>query len=170
MSALGALAAVLTVTLFAPEVTSWLVRGQSAEEVANLTGRTLVWSAVFAQPRPVLEQLFGSGLSNKSFNGLPVDSTWASAYLDEGWFGLTLVAAMVLLLLLLAVTRERGPQRAVGLFLTVYCLVASFTETGLSDASPYLLDLTVAATLLSSQVRVRQRDAGVVTVGDDHSR
>ena len=155
VSALGALSAVLVVTLFAPEVTSWLVRGQSAQEVANLTGRTVVWSGVFAQPRPLLEQLFGSGLSNKSFNGLAVDSTWASAYLDEGWFGMTVIASMLLLLLLLAATRERGPQRAVALFLTVYCLVAAFTETGLSDASPYLLDLTIAATLLTSQVRAK---------------
>jgi len=115
----------------------------------------VVWSGLFAQPRPLLEQLFGSGLSNKSFNGLAVDSTWASAYLDEGWFGMTVIASMLLLLLLLAATRERGPQRAVALFLTVYCLVAAFTETGLSDASPYLLDLTIAATLLTSQVRAK---------------
>jgi hypothetical protein len=29
-----------------------------------------------------------------------------------------------------------------------YCLVASFTEVGFTDVSPYLLDLTVAASLL----------------------
>ena len=34
------------------------------------------------------------------------------------------------------------------LFLIIYCLFASFTETGMGEASPYLLDLTVAASLL----------------------
>ena len=32
--------------------------------------------------------------------------------------------------------------------LVTYCLVASFTEVGFTDVSPYLLDLTVAASLL----------------------
>ena len=34
-----------------------------------------------------------------------------------------------------------------------YCLVASITETGLGDASPYLLNLVVAASLLAAPVR-----------------
>jgi hypothetical protein len=34
------------------------------------------------------------------------------------------------------------------LFLLVYCLIASFTETGLGGASTYMLDLTIAASLL----------------------
>jgi hypothetical protein len=36
----------------------------------------------------------------------------------------------------------------VALFLLVYCLIASFTETGLGQASTYMLDLTIAASLL----------------------
>jgi hypothetical protein len=39
----------------------------------------------------------------------------------------------------------------VALFLIVYCLIASVTETGLSNASPYVLDLAVAAALLASE-------------------
>jgi hypothetical protein len=39
-------------------------------------------------------------------------------------------------------------MRALALFLVVYCLVASFTETGFSDASTYLLELTLAASML----------------------
>jgi hypothetical protein len=31
----------------------------------------------------------------------------------------------------------------------VYCLAASYTEAGLGDASPYLLNLAVAAAVLS---------------------
>jgi hypothetical protein len=155
-TALGALVGVLAVTVFAPELTSWLVRGQSTQEVMNLTGRTVVWSAVFGEPRAAINQLFGNGLSNKSFNGMPVDSNWASTYLDQGWFGISLTITVLLLLLLMAATHRRGPQRAVALFLTVYCIVSSFTETGLGDASPYLLDLTVAASLLVPEIRARR--------------
>jgi len=34
------------------------------------------------------------------------------------------------------------------LFLTTYCLIASFTEIGFTSASPYMLDVAVAASLL----------------------
>lgn len=144
---LGLGAAVL---LFAPQIVTWLARGQSAEDATQLTGRTKVWSDVFATPRPTLEQFFGSGLSNKSFQGLAVDSNWVATYLDQGWFGMVVEAGVLVLLLLMAVTHVRGPRRAIALFLIVYCIVASVTETGLGDASPYLLDLVVAASLLVS--------------------
>jgi hypothetical protein len=39
-------------------------------------------------------------------------------------------------------------QRALALFLITYCLVASFTEVGFTDVSTYLLELTLAASLL----------------------
>ena len=55
---------------------------------------------------------------------------------------------VLLLLLLIAAFSPRGPRRATALFLVVYCLIASFTETGLGEASPYLLDLAVAMSLL----------------------
>jgi hypothetical protein len=144
---LGLGAAVL---LFASQIVTWLARGQSAEDATQLTGRTKVWSDVFATPRPTLEQFFGSGLSNKSFQGLAVDSNWVATYLDQGWFGMVVEAGVLVLLLLMAITHVRGPRRAIALFLIVYCIVASVTETGLGDASPYLLDLVVAASLLVS--------------------
>ena len=68
--------------------------------------------------------------------------------MDQGWFGVVLQAAMLLLLLAMVATHVRGPRRAVALFLVVYGVIASVTETGLGDASPYLLDLVVAAALL----------------------
>lgn len=135
--------------LFAPEIVRWLARGQSAGDAAQLTGRTKVWSDVIAVPRSPLESLFGSGLTNKSFNGLAIDSNWVSSYLEQGWFGLVIQASILLLLFAMAVTHVRGPRRALALFLVTYCVVASVTETGLGDASPYLLDLVVAASLLS---------------------
>jgi hypothetical protein len=135
-------------TLFAPQLVKWLARGQSAEDAAQLTGRTKVWSAATQGERTFTSQLFGDGLSNKSFDGLPIDSNWVATYLDLGWFGIVVQVAFLLLLLLMAVTHPRGLRRAMALFLTVYCITASFTETGPGDAPPYLLDLFVAASLL----------------------
>jgi hypothetical protein len=153
MSALGAIGAVMLATVFASELTNWILRGQTTQEAGQLTGRTRVWTAVFEHQRPRLEQLFGSGMSDQSFNGLPIDSNWVATYLDQGWFGLIVQATVILMLLLMAATRERGPQRAAALFLIMYCLVASFTETGLGAPSAYMLDLTVAAALLAPQAR-----------------
>jgi hypothetical protein len=56
---------------------------------------------------------------------------------------------MFFVLLFIALTRPRGPARALALFLIAYCFLASFTETGMGEASPYLLDLTLAASLLA---------------------
>jgi hypothetical protein len=154
-SALLGVLAVTAATLFAPLILNWLWRGQTLQEASALTGRTHVWSAVFGLRRPWLEEVFGSGLSNKSFNGLPIDSNWVAAYLDQGWFGVFVDAALLLVLVLLAVTHRRGIRRAVALFLVTYCLVASISETGLADASPYLLNLTVAASLLATPVEKR---------------
>ena len=36
------------------------------------------------------KEMFGNGLSNKSFDGLPVDSNWVATFLDLGWFGIEL--------------------------------------------------------------------------------
>jgi hypothetical protein len=91
------------------------------------------------------------GLVKQVFDGLAIDSNWVASYLDQGWFGVVLQAAMLLLLLAMAATHVRGPRRAVALFLVVYGVISSITETGIGDASPYILDLVVAASLLSSR-------------------
>jgi hypothetical protein len=91
---------------------------------------------------------FGMGLSNKSFDGLPIDSNWFASYNDQGLFGVAVCAAILLFLLITAFFQPRGVQRALALFLTTYCLVASFTEVGFTDVSPYLLEVTLAASLL----------------------
>ncbi len=129
-------------------VTTWLARGEDTKELTDLTGRTTVWHSVLSIPRTRFQDLFGFGLSNKSFNGLPIDSNWLACYLDLGLIGVVISAAMILFLLVSALFQPRGVQRALGLFLATYCLVASFTETGFSDASTYLLYLTLAASLL----------------------
>lgn len=132
-------------------VTSWLVRGEGTHELTSLTGRTTIWTQVLATPRTEFQQIFGFGLSDLSFNGQAVDSNWLGAYLDLGLVGITLSAAMLLFLLVSAYFQPLGPQRALALFLVTYCLISSFTETGLSDASLYLLELTLAASMLVSR-------------------
>ena len=152
-SALLVVVGVIVASFFAPLIVSWLWRGQSLDEASQLTGRTKVWTEILGLQRPWLDEVFGSGLSNKSFNGLAIDSNWLAVYLDQGWFGVAIDAALLLILIFLAVTYQRGLRRAIALFLVAYCLVASITETGLGDASPYLLELIVAASLLAAPIR-----------------
>ena len=112
---------------------------------------------MLAVHRPTTNVIFGDGLSNDSvsgssdpyLNGLSIDSSWLSIYQDQGIVGDLLVGAIFVLLLLTALFRARGPTRALALFLIVYCLIAGINESGLGDASPYLLDLTVAASLIT---------------------
>jgi hypothetical protein len=144
------------VVLFSGLLTSWLARGQDGRQLADLTGRTAVWSAVIKAPRDIFHAIFGFGLSNDSFNGLPIDSNWLASYYDFGLVGVTVCAAMVLFVLTAACFQPRSPQRGLALFLVTYLLVRSFTETGLSLASANLLDLTLAASLLAPSVAARQ--------------
>jgi hypothetical protein len=143
---------IIASAFFAQLIVSWLSRGQTLAEATQLTGRTKVWSSIAGLQRPWLAEVFGTGLSNKSFNGLPIDSNWLAVYLDQGWFGVMVDAALLIILILLAITHQRGVRRALALFLVAYCLVASITETGLGDASPYLLELVIAASLLAAPV------------------
>ena len=131
-------------------VTTWLARGQDTEELGALTGRKFVWDAILEQPRSTFETFFGFGLSNKSFNGLPIDSNWLGTYYDVGLVGVAITIMLVLFVLTAAWFKPQGPHRALALFLVAYCVVASFTESGLSEASPYLLELTLAASLVYS--------------------
>lgn len=138
---------------FTPLVRSWFLRGETANQLSTLTGRTTVWTEIEAQPRSTLNTVFGGGMSNDSFNGLPIDSSWFSTYVDQGLFGDVVDGAMLLALFLIALLSPRGPRRAIALFLVAYCLVASFTETGLGEATPYMLDLAVAASVLMAPLQ-----------------
>jgi hypothetical protein len=166
----GVLVAVAA-SIFSPLIVSWFWRGQSPEEASQLTGRTTVWSGIVSLQRPWLDQVFGSGLSNKSFNGLSIDSNWLAVYLDEGWFGISVDALLLLVLVFTALICCRGIRRAAALFLVSYCLVASITETGLGDASPYLLHLAVAASLLAAPVALNplNRSGGSLIEGAESS-
>jgi hypothetical protein len=146
-AAVGAVTAIAIMTL-SSVITTWLTRGEGTQELADLTGRTLVWGPLLSLPRDEFQELFGFGLSNSSFNGLPIDSNWLSSYQEQGLIGATICAIMLLFLLVTAYFQPRGVRRALALFLITYCLVASFTEDGFTNATPYLLELTLAASLL----------------------
>lgn len=137
---------------FASALQAWFLRGQSKENFSNLTGRAKVWDALLAAPRSTPEKLFGVGLGDKSFGGLPIDNSWLAVYNEQGLIGVTLVAAAVVVLGAVALLRPPSLQRACAIFLISYCAIASYTEAGLGDASPYLLHLTVAASLLATPV------------------
>ena len=146
-AAVGAFAAVAVMT-FSAALTTWLERGQSTQGLDNLTGRTEVWGPLLTFPRDKFQEIFGFGLSNASFNGFPIDSNWMSSYEQLGLFGVAICVIILIFLLMTAYFQPRGVRRALALFLITYCLVASFTEDGFTDVSPYLLDITLAASLL----------------------
>jgi hypothetical protein len=152
----GAITAVVIMTL-SGLITTWLARGQGTQDLANLTGRTKVWGPLLAFPRDRFQEIFGFGLSNSSFNGLPIDSNWLSSYQEQGLFGVAVCVAILLFLLVAAYFQPRGVHRALALFLVTYCLVSSFTEDGFTDATPYLLELTLAASLLVPSLTSRVR-------------
>jgi hypothetical protein len=134
--------------LFQGALLTWFQRGQDEDELLSLTGRQKVWDALLARDRTVGEQLLGVGLTDKSYGGLPIDSSWLADYHELGLIGVGLVGAMIVALLGAALLRPPTPARGCALFLVVYCCIASYTEVGLGDASPYLLHLAVAASLL----------------------
>jgi hypothetical protein len=138
-------------------ITTWLARGEGSNELFALTGRTTVWTAIVTAPRTRFQEIFGFGLSNSSFNGLPIDSNWLASYQEQGFFGVTICAIMLAFLLVNSFFQARSVHRALALFLITYCLIASFTEVGFTDVSPYLLELTIAASLL-----MPPREAGLL--------
>ncbi|CAM5503650.1 membrane protein [Streptomyces spiroverticillatus] len=142
----GTVAAVV----FASALQAWFLRGQSTEYLTSLTGRATVWDALLDAPRTLTERLFGTGLSDKSFGGLPIDNSWLAVYDEQGLVGTAVVAAMFLILGGVALLRPPSLQRACAIFLISYVGISSYTEAGLGDASAYLLHLALAASLLAA--------------------
>ena len=62
------------------------------------TGRTKVWSAIAERETTLLQELFGTGLGNKSFGGLAIDSNWVATNLELGRVGVALVVVFLLAL------------------------------------------------------------------------
>jgi hypothetical protein len=136
--------------------TAWLARGQNAAELTSLTGRTDFWHLVLNMPRTRFQEIFGFGLSNGTVDGLPIDSNWLLAYLEMGIIGVIICAIMLLFLLVATFFQPPGTGRALALFLITYCLVASFTQVGFAQPTTYLLELTLAASLLVPPIATRE--------------
>lgn len=154
----GAVAAIAAIAFATASsaITSWMARGEGSSGLSSLSGRTGFWAPLLAEPRTAFQEIFGFGLSNGSFNGLPIDSNWMISYQQQGLFGVVMCAVMLLYLLVAACFQSRGVRRALALFFVVYCLIASFTEDGITDPSTYLLDVAVAASLLLPIARNRR--------------
>lgn len=142
--------AVVAVVGFSSALQAWFLRGQTQEYFSSLNGRAKVWDALLAAPRSTSEQLFGAGLGDKSFGGLPIDNSWLAVYHEQGLIGGAIVAVIIAVLGGVALLRPPSLSRACALFLISYCGIASYTEAGLGDASPYLLHLALAASLLAA--------------------
>ena len=140
--------AVIAIMTLSGFITTWLARGEGTQQLTQLTGRTKVWTVLLNFRRTKFQEIFGFGLSNGSFNGLSIDSNWLASYQEQGLWGVIICALILLFLLVAAYFAPRGLNRALALFLITYCLIASFTEVGFTDASAYLLDLTLAASLI----------------------
>jgi O-antigen ligase len=149
--AVAALGAVVVAAALAGPLMTWLRRGQDQDALANLTGRQKVWHVMLSERRMLHEQLFGVGLTNKSFHGLPIDSAWLSAYYEQGLVGVAIIAVIMLVMLFAVFARPPSAARTCAVFLLVYCLVASYTQVGLGDVTGYLLHFVVAATLLTAR-------------------
>jgi hypothetical protein len=149
--------ALLAYVAAASVITHYLARGQNTQQLTGLTGRTSFWGPLLAYPRDRFQMLFGFGLSNGSFRGLPIDSNWLDSYQDQGLFGDTVCGLIILFLIIAACVQVRNVNRALALFLAIYILVASFTEDGITNPSPYLLDAAIAASLIAAPVLTRKR-------------
>jgi hypothetical protein len=148
---------VLAYITAASTIGSYLARGQNAQQLTGLTGRTGFWGPLLAYPRDRFEMIFGFGLSNGSFRGLPIDSNWLDSYQDQGLYGDILCGLIILFLIVAACVQVRDVNRALALFLAVYILVASFTEDGITNPSPYMLDAAIAASLVVVPMVTRRR-------------
>ena len=145
----AAVSAGLIAAAFAAPLVGWFQRGQDEEALSNLTGRQKVWNLLLEAERTPKEQLLGVGLTDKSFAGRPIDNTWLTVYHEQGLVGVTLIVILLVGLVFAAVMRPPSPARACAVFLVVYCVLASYTQVVLGDATSYLLHVTVAATLLA---------------------
>ncbi|MFF0745389.1 O-antigen ligase domain-containing protein [Streptomyces sp. NPDC004111] len=144
------LCATVTAVGFASALQAWFLRGQSQEYFTSLTGRAKVWDALLDAPRTLVEELFGTGLGDKSFGGLPIDNSWLAVYDEQGLTGVVVVVTLFLVLGGVALLRPPSLPRACAIFLISYVAISSYTEAGLGDASAYLLHLAVAASLLAT--------------------
>jgi O-antigen ligase len=107
-----------------------------------------VWTNLLAQRRTPEQRVFGHGLSDKSFDGRPIDDAWLAVYHEQGYLGLAIFIGIFVVLLFAVISARPSPGRTVAAFLVSYLAVVSYTEVGFGDASPYLLLAVLTAALV----------------------
>ncbi len=126
------------------------------QSVTTLSSRTIAWNAALHLADDFWSRWFGAGLALKqipvparfwSVQGL--DSSWFSALVQVGWFGLALLALWALSSMLRA---GRSPYRALWLPLLVLVVLRSLLESGMFDSSPAFLAFLVGAIGASTKV------------------
>jgi hypothetical protein len=142
----------LVFVLMQPAIKAWFERDQSQELLTTLTGRTQAWALVYSFPRSGFQELFGIGYGDKSIFGLPIDNGYLAAYQETGKVGLVAVCAIMVVLLLKALSYPKTANRALAIFLITYVAVASYTETGIGDMSAYVMHLVVAGAMVTPVV------------------
>ena len=154
----GACSAWSRPTVFASELTKWALRGQTTQEASQLTGRTKVWSAVFDTPRPTIEELFGSGPvqpvlqrpADRQQLGGHATSTRAGSASSSRRRSSSSCSCW-------RPPRSAAPSAPSRSSSSSTAWSPPSRRPGSARASPYLLDLTVAASLLVREGQVSQR-------------
>lgn len=129
--------------------TDWFLRGQSADQLGQLSGRQRVWDQVLEAPRDDVGRWFGAGMADFTFDGHPIDGGWVAAYWQQGVIGVALAGALVLRVLILAMRAAAPAIRLSAVFLVAFVGISSWTESGISQPSHYMLLLIVSASALS---------------------
>lgn len=129
---------------------NFLSRGND-QTVTTLSNRTIAWSAAFHAPTDFWEHWFGGGLAVKTvavsgtyWDVQVVDSSWVSAFIQAGVIGFTLLAVFVLLTLLASLLAP-SPGKAFWVGVVLYCMIRSFTGSGLVDANSLFMVFFVVA-------------------------
>jgi hypothetical protein len=149
----------LYVTL-SPLARAYLRRNQSDAFLASLTGRRTAWEMVHEFPRTGFQELFGVGYGDKSIEGRPIDNGYLATYHELGKVGLAVTILVIAVLALRALACRRPANRALAVFLVTFVAIASYTETGIGDMSPYVMHLIVAGALVSPWVSARAGPPG----------
>lgn len=156
-------AALIALSVWGPSVADelqpYVLRGQTPDEAAELSGRLEWWSLA----GPVWEEspIVGKGLRTETRFILAdagydetssIHSTWVEALIGTGLVGLTCLALSMLTALFRAFQAARAPVgRSTALVVLLILATRSVTGTGIEDAGYQLMVfLTVTAGLVSS--------------------
>jgi hypothetical protein len=135
-----------------PFVQAYLRRDQSDAVFSTLTGRTSAWAKVHAFPRTGFQQLFGVGYGDKSVDGIPIDNGYLASYHEVGKVGLVVVVTILVVLAARALVEATPANRALAVFLVTFVAIASYTETGIGDMSPYVMHLVLAGAMVATPI------------------